>query len=386
MFPPPARIKGRVAALQWFVDRAGARLAGNGAGSHDAADLDALDAALQRLAELARARFAADAPALQSLFSALERLRAGAPAGTPGAAAAGAACRWRRSSRRLATPDVTASRAAAADAAPRPTRPPPSPAEESSAAQHARLIEAVSAWLEPISADERAGKDARYDPLHEEVRAMIKQLDSPIGGAIEWKKLVSRTETLLKQRSKDLLIAAYAAYGMYQQTGLSGLADGIALVAGPAGTLLGRPLPRHEAQPQSARGRVDLVAAAPVGVGERAVGPTDAAVVARLAEAARWFADEVATRFDYDHRPALRPFLEQIERLELAVQAPAAATPQPDGRAPRVPARAVAAPATGSARERAADHRRGSTTTSPRRAALRTATRSRATWRRCAAR
>ena len=217
------------------------------------------------------------------------------------------------------------------------TRPAPDPPaaapvspEEATAAQRARLIEAVAAWLEPISADERAGKDARYDPLHEEVRAMIKQLDSPLGGVVEWKKLVSRTETLLKQRSKDLLIATYAAYGMYQQTGLSGLADGIALLAGLLERYWDDLFPDTKRSHKARAGAVTWLLPRLMTLGARAVGPGDAAVVARLADSARWFADEVTTRFDYDHRPALRPFLEQIEQLELAVQAPIAATPPPD--------------------------------------------------------
>ena len=60
---------------------------------------------------------------------------------------------------------------------------------------------------------------------------MIKQLDAPSAHPVEWKKVVGHGDVLLKQRSKDLLIASYVAYGMYQQRSLPGLCDGVALVA-----------------------------------------------------------------------------------------------------------------------------------------------------------
>ena len=369
MFPPPSRIKGRVAALQWFVERASVRLSASAAGAaHAAADIDALRDAAQKLGELARARFGDDTPAMQPLLAALERLRLDATAGGAGGGdvAVAAAETAAQAAPQVDGAAVLEAALASADEAP-PTQEaaidaadaPLAASADPEAAARAALRTAIAAWLEPIAEDARAGKDARYDPLHEEVRAMIKLLDSPSGQPPEWKKLVSHSEVLLKQRGKDLLIASYAAYGLHQEQSLTGLADGLALVAGLLDEYWEDLFPDMKRSQKARAGALSWLLARLGTLGERALGAGEAEAVPRLSAAARWLAEVVSARFDDEHRPALRPFLEQIERLELAAQpaseAPAAATHAPQrapaaqgapaaGTAPRAVAAAVAVP------------------------------------------
>src|SRR5690606_16727726 len=72
---------------------------------------------------------------------------------------------------------------------------------------------------------------ARYDPLHEQVRAEAAKLDSPSGGLPDWPRIVKQARELTSSKSKDLLIQSYAAYAMYNVDGLMGLASGVFLLA-----------------------------------------------------------------------------------------------------------------------------------------------------------
>src|SRR5690606_2835500 len=90
---------------------------------------------------------------------------------------------------------------------------------------------AIEPWLAPIAGESPAGADARYDPLHEQVRAEAAKLDSPTGGVPDWPRLVKQARELTTTKSKDLLIESYAAYAMYNVEGLMGLASGVFLLA-----------------------------------------------------------------------------------------------------------------------------------------------------------
>lgn len=89
----------------------------------------------------------------------------------------------------------------------------------------------VAPWLEPIPGDEPAGPDARYEPDHEHIRAQAALLDAPTGGDVDWPDVIKKGEGLLVNKSKDLLIASYVAYGLYRTNGLVGLASGMYLIS-----------------------------------------------------------------------------------------------------------------------------------------------------------
>ncbi len=323
LFPPPQRLKARAGAIAWFAERAGTRLALSGVQETEAALLDELDAATARLSELVQARFDQASPALTPLQAALQQARSATP-GTAAAAGAGP------SAAAAAAEAPTNGAAAPTHAAEQPAEAAPeaaeaAPAPDGSEILRARALEPVLDWLEPVSAEAPTGKDARYDPLHEELRATIKQLDTPTGHPVAWKKVVDKSRTLLTQRSKDLLPAAYAAYGLYQEQGLAGLASGLALLA----ALLERyweGLFPDMARSQKARaaalgwllGRLSALS-------ERTLAKQDAAALEPLAAAAQWLADQVGERFEDAHRPAVQPLLEQVERLRASQQERAAA-------------------------------------------------------------
>jgi type VI secretion system protein VasJ len=93
------------------------------------------------------------------------------------------------------------------------------------------LKERAQPWVQPISSEAPAGKPAKLDPAYESILSEVAKLESPVGGSVNWPKIVEAGGELLKKNSKDLLIASYLAYGLYATRGLSGLVEGTSTLA-----------------------------------------------------------------------------------------------------------------------------------------------------------
>ncbi len=96
---------------------------------------------------------------------------------------------------------------------------------------HEDLIPQVAEWIAPISAQSPAGTSARQDTRYQFIFAEAAKLDSPSGGAVQWLNVVTQGTELLKNVSKDLFIASYLGFAMYQTQGLKGLTCGAMVVA-----------------------------------------------------------------------------------------------------------------------------------------------------------
>jgi type VI secretion system protein VasJ len=83
--------------------------------------------------------------------------------------------------------------------------------------------------IAPIPGPAPAGASARYEPEYEELNAEIEHLGSLTGAKVDWEKVVDRGTTILRDKSKDLLVASYVTLGLLQLQGLPGLAAGLAL-------------------------------------------------------------------------------------------------------------------------------------------------------------
>jgi type VI secretion system protein VasJ len=77
-------------------------------------------------------------------------------------------------------------------------------------------------------AGESAREDAAFEALSEEVAKM--EIDGP--NAVDWGKVACSSEALLRDRSKDFLVAGYYAYALGREEGLRGLAVGLGVIAG----------------------------------------------------------------------------------------------------------------------------------------------------------
>jgi len=86
-----------------------------------------------------------------------------------------------------------------------------------------------------IAGDAPAGADVRGDPDFEALEAEVRRMDADGPAAIRWSFVVETSLAILSDRSKDLLVAVWAAYGLARLEGYPGLAAGLALVEGLVG-------------------------------------------------------------------------------------------------------------------------------------------------------
>jgi len=83
----------------------------------------------------------------------------------------------------------------------------------------------------PIPGAIPAGASARYEPEFERLSAEIAKLESPEGrNSLKWNDVIDFCSTILKSKSKDLLVASYLTMGLYQKNSYSGLATGLTIV------------------------------------------------------------------------------------------------------------------------------------------------------------
>lgn len=84
----------------------------------------------------------------------------------------------------------------------------------------------------PIPGDKPAGANVRYEPEFEELEEEVSKLGNPAAGEIKWKSVVDLAQTILNEKCKDLLVAAYYSYGLQQQQGYQGLLEGLKTMNG----------------------------------------------------------------------------------------------------------------------------------------------------------
>ena len=87
-------------------------------------------------------------------------------------------------------------------------------------------------YLAPISAEEAAGHDARYDDPYTELLAEIEKLGSVTRAVCDWRVVIAKASLVLKDLSKDFLAASYLAVALIHENGLDGAIAGIRLLAG----------------------------------------------------------------------------------------------------------------------------------------------------------
>ncbi|MBF0527908.1 MAG: type VI secretion system protein TssA [Deltaproteobacteria bacterium] len=80
----------------------------------------------------------------------------------------------------------------------------------------------------PISGDNSAGIDAKYEPDYDALQKEIDKMSSATsGGGIDWKRVITLSSDILASKSKDLQVATYLAAGLIQTQALDGLNSGV---------------------------------------------------------------------------------------------------------------------------------------------------------------
>jgi len=191
-----------------------------------------------------------------------------------------------------------------------------------------QLREKAKSWIEPCSAAAPAGAAAKTNPQYEAVVAEMTKLESVTGGAVDWAMVLDSSGKVLQSVSKDLRIATYLAFGLYQTQGLDGLATGLVLVS----EIMDRYWPGLFPELTRMRGRANALgwlierttqtlADTPLDGGARERVEALDVAAARLAEVAR-------QKFEANG-PAVRPLLESVQRLKASLPAEAAPPPPP---------------------------------------------------------
>lgn len=89
-----------------------------------------------------------------------------------------------------------------------------------------------NAGAAPVSAGAPAGVDARETPEYEALEAEVRKMDADGPLSVRWASVADDGLAFLRGQSKDLLVAAWVAYGLSRQEGYRGLATGLGLVDG----------------------------------------------------------------------------------------------------------------------------------------------------------
>jgi len=86
--------------------------------------------------------------------------------------------------------------------------------------------------LTPISEQNPTGEDVKYDEDYEKVESELSKLTSPsASNEIDWELVVKLCSSILKNKSKNLLINVYLIYALLKTRGVEGLSDGIKVLA-----------------------------------------------------------------------------------------------------------------------------------------------------------
>ena len=92
-------------------------------------------------------------------------------------------------------------------------------------------MELLELGKQPISEQEPAGKDVRFEPDMEALSAEIDKLSSPTAsGSIDWGKVAELARKILGEESKDLLVSCYLCLALFETEKLRGLGAGIHVI------------------------------------------------------------------------------------------------------------------------------------------------------------
>ncbi len=191
-----------------------------------------------------------------------------------------------------------------------------------------QLREKAKTWIEPCSAAAPAGAAAKTNPQYEAVITEMAKLEAVTGGQIDWNMVLDSSGKVLQSVSKDLRIATYLAYGLYQTQGLDGLATGLVMVS----EIMDRYWPGLFPELTRLRGRVNalgwLLERTAKTLGDTQVDGGARERVEALEVAAARLAEVSRQKFEANG-PAVRPLLESVQRLKASLPAEAPPPPPP---------------------------------------------------------
>jgi type VI secretion system protein VasJ len=353
MFPPAARMRGRGNALDWLAARLEVALTQIRVGGGDRPAIELIATQWKELSAKGRERLGEHCPSMRGVEEALQRIQLNLPPApvaepspsgpTDGASAAAAPAPAPAS----VPPPAAAPEAATAPAPASAPAPTPAPAPEAAPAAAAdpltALLEQAQPWLEPIAPDAPAGNDARFDPEYEEAKSEIAKLYALTGDPPQWAVVLAKSDTVLKTKTKDILMASYFAFARYQEKGLVELPLGLLVLEGIVDKFWDNVFPtRPRGRGNAAGWLMDQLART---LADEKLEPKDRPAVLALEAALKKLASTLRTRME-DDAPGTREVSERVQRMLLAVPEakPEAPKPPPSTQAPTPAASPAAAP------------------------------------------
>ena len=88
----------------------------------------------------------------------------------------------------------------------------------------------ASLGIDPVSGDSPCGENVRYEPVFEELEAELAKQESLSSETVDWNRVADLSASILKDSSKDLLVAAYLCHALLIKEGYSGLAVGLKIL------------------------------------------------------------------------------------------------------------------------------------------------------------
>jgi type VI secretion system protein VasJ len=82
----------------------------------------------------------------------------------------------------------------------------------------------------PISGNNPTGVDAKYQPSFESLEAELAKQESLAAETTDWKVVCRLGAEIIETQSKDLLVSAYLAKGLFETEGYTGLATGLQII------------------------------------------------------------------------------------------------------------------------------------------------------------
>jgi type VI secretion system protein VasJ len=98
------------------------------------------------------------------------------------------------------------------------------------------VSEVIEHKYSPLGASEinegaPCGESVRYEPEFEQLEAELSKLESLKAEPVDWNTVVQLSSDILRDKSKDLLVAVYLCQGLLQTEGYRGLAVGLQIIS-----------------------------------------------------------------------------------------------------------------------------------------------------------
>jgi len=323
-FPPPDRLRARINAIDWFVDRVGA-FGDRAPKVLQQDDFQMLRQATKKLQDLVLERFQDDTPNIYGLKQTLERIELSIAAQSDGELQSAQPAATPASAGTALEPTAGQQQGASVTPGPLPTAPSGTPQPTGGSAE-AKLAQLAQPFVDPIPGGARAGENARHDEKHQAIRNEVDKLGKPTAEEVDWGLVRDAGRELLTTQSKDFLIASYFGVASYVRGGVDGLVAGLASLS----ALLRDYWEDGFPPPNRARARVNAIdwfidrVESMADVAPETATDGDAQV---LSLAAKQFEALVLDRFQ-DESPNINRLKATLQRIELAIAKQAAVPPE----------------------------------------------------------